>query len=118
MLLRVQNTKRRNTCSSSKAKLKAKHRRCHRKFSLPGYQRPQHLLLLALRHQVQQARGRHPSHCGLVSCFFSVVHRLGTLMVINTSTYEQLFHLFFWIAPSSRAAGWILTTCLVHYNTQ
>ncbi|KAG2130800.1 uncharacterized protein EDB93DRAFT_74116 [Suillus bovinus] len=58
-------------------------RRCYRKLNLPRYQR---LLLLILRHHVQQVRGQHPYHCGLVSCFFSVVHHLHMLMVISILT--------------------------------
>ncbi|KAG1810911.1 uncharacterized protein BJ212DRAFT_1579355 [Suillus subaureus] len=94
MFLRDQNMKRRNTCCNCEANRKARHRRRHPRLSPPIHQRPQHLLLLVLQHQGQQAHGHDPSRCGPVSYFFSVVHLPHMPMVINTSACEHLFFIF------------------------
>jgi hypothetical protein len=68
----------------------------HRKVSPPTHRRPQHSLELTLRHQARQPHDDNASHCGLVSCFFSVVHLLHTPMVVDAVAYAHLFYFRFW----------------------
>lgn len=70
----------------------------HRKLSPPTHRRLQHSLELTLRHQVQQPHNDNDaSHCGLVSCFFSVVHLLHTSMVVDAVAYAHLSYFRFWL---------------------
>ncbi|KAG1760953.1 WD40-repeat-containing domain protein [Suillus occidentalis] len=68
----------------------------HRKLSPPTHRRLPHSLELTLRHQVQQPHNDDDaSHCGLVSCFFSVVHLLHTSMVVDAVAYAHLSYFRF-----------------------
>lgn len=90
LLLRGQNA-----CSSRAANHMATSH--HRKLSPPTHRRPQHSLELTLQHQVQQTHDDDDaSHCGLVSCFFSVVHLLHTPMADDAVAYAHLFYFRFW----------------------